>query len=411
MKLVFLTHLYPKTRIKEYIDNSKAGLASAADAHQYAIALGLNEQPCDLVLVNAPALFYYPLRYKKFHHKGEYIEENGLKIYNLSFSLIMEYTFISQYKSAKKALLQIVRESDEPVYIIVYGIKQQLMHAAVDVKKAFPGKVKLCDIVPDLPEDVNTHGQFVSRIISLIRDRFNKPTNYYFQFFDSFVLLTKQMNEKIKCKENQYIVSEGVYEDKTNHRLEHTEDRQLFTLFYGGMLYEKFGIKNLVNAVHSINNPNIRLQLCGYGDCVPFIKSISAIDHRIHYLGVLPREEVLNRQSCASLLVNPRIPDGNPFTKYSFPSKTMEYFGSGTPALIYQLKGIPEEYYQYCYSLDAKHTDECSLKNKILEIMSIPSVERIAKAAAAQRFVKEKKNYKVVGQQIYNLLARTINNA
>ncbi len=404
MKLIYLTHFYPKSRIDYYLSNSRAGLAAAADAHQYAIALGLSEYADEIEIVNVPALFYFPLRYKKFRHKGEYIEENGLKIHNLSFNLMMEYTFISQYRHTKRKLLDIVKNTNDNIYIIVYGIKQQLMHAAVDVKNQFPNRIKLCEIIPDLPEDVNTHGNIVSSLISAVRNRFNRPSSEYFKYFDKYVFLTKYMQEVVGCKAESFIVSEGIYEEKVSKRIEHQENPSVFTIFYGGMLYEKFGIKNLVDAVHSIDNPSIRLQLCGFGDCADYIKELSQKDSRIQYLGVLARAEVLNLQSRASLLVNPRVPDGNPFTRYSFPSKTMEYFGSGTPTLLYQLEGIPEEYYNYCYSIDSEHVDSQSLSDKIIEIIDTPVKDRLALASSARNFVLNQKNYKIVGKQIFDFI-------
>ena len=38
--------------------------------------------------------------------------------------------------------------------------------------------------------------------------------------------------------------------------------------------------------------------------------------------------------------VNPRQ-NNEEFTKYSFPSKTMEYLASGVPVVAYKLDGIP----------------------------------------------------------------------
>lgn len=407
MKVIFLSHMYPRSRREYYLARSRAGLAAAADAHQYAIALGLNEVCDDFNIVNLPALFYFPLRYRDFKHKGGFILENGLKINNLSFNTLMEYTFYSQYKAAKKTLIEIVGSTSEDVYIVVYGIKPQLMHAAIDIRDRYSGKVKLCDIIPDLPEDVNTHGSIVSSALALIRNAFHKTAQEYFSEFDSFVLLTKYMTEKVPCETKPYIVSEGIYEEKTVKRTKHKEDSHLFKIFYGGMLHERFGIINLLNAVSQIKNPHLKLQLCGYGDCIDRIKDASKDDKRIEYLGVLSRDEVLRYQTEASLLINPRIPDSNPYTRYSFPSKTMEYFGSGAPTLLYRLDGIPEEYYKYCYSLDNNHTDVSSLKTKIEEIISTPIQRRIELANRAREFVLEKKNYRVVGAQIFDLLNKS----
>ena len=67
-------------------------------------------------------------------------------------------------------------------------------------------------------------------------------------------------------------------------------------------------------------------------------------DSRIQYMGVAPNAEVVAAELDASLLVNPR-PTHEEFTKYSFPSKNIEYMASGTPLLTTKLPGMPKEYY------------------------------------------------------------------
>ena len=54
-------------------------------------------------------------------------------------------------------------------------------------------------------------------------------------------------------------------------------------------------------------------------------------------------------QHKATILVNPRTSEGE-FTKYSFPSKTMEYLLAGKSVVINRIPGIPEEYFNYVYT-------------------------------------------------------------
>ena len=407
MKIILLSHFYPRCKRDYYLSRSRAGLSAAADAHQYAIALGLQSCSDSFEIVNLPAVSHFPIRYKDICQKSEDIEENGLKIHNVGYNNIIEYQFVSRCVNAKRALDRIIKNSEEPIYIVVYGINFAINKAAVDIKHKYPNKVKLCDIIPDLPQDVNTHGSIVSRLLSIIRSLYFKPTEEYFPEFDSYVLLTDYMKEVVNCSPDKYIVSEGIYEEQVTKRIPHQEDPESFVLFYGGMLYEKFGIMNLVKAFRSITNENMKLQLCGYGDCVDRVVELSKIDKRIQYLGVIDRDKVLELQSKASLLINPRIPDGNPFTRYSFPSKTMEYFASGTPTLLYRLEGIPDEYYDYCYSLDAEHTSSVDLANKIIDISKIKVNERLGLAQRARTFVLEKKTPKIAARMICELLSRT----
>lgn len=406
MKVVFLSNFYPRCRRDYYLSRSKSGLASAADAHQYAIALGLNKVCDDFEIINSPSIFPYPIHFMDKSIPSEIIEENGLTINNVGSSTIMEYQFISRYKNIYKELKKVVGGAKDGVYIVVYAVNNSLMKAATMIKKQFDG-VKLCLIVPDLPEDMYTHSGLVTKLLWSYRNIYFGSPAYYYKQFDTFVLLTKYMQDKIGCRDDQFIVSEGVYEEQSIKRGEHDENVEKFTIFYGGMLYEKFGIMNLLKAFSMINNPNIHLVLCGAGDCEEKIKGMATVNDRLHYLGVVPREVALEEQTKASLLVNPRFPNENPFTRYSFPSKTMEYLASGTPALIYQLDGIPSEYYDYCYTLDKNHVDPTSLVGKILEIYNMKQSDRINKANKAREFILKNKNADVAGRKIYDLLKRT----
>jgi glycosyltransferase involved in cell wall biosynthesis len=65
-------------------------------------------------------------------------------------------------------------------------------------------------------------------------------------------------------------------------------------------------------------------------------------------LGVAPNEKIVEAECKATLLINPRFTTEE-FTKYSFPSKNMEYMASGTPLLTTKLPGMPEEYYPYVF--------------------------------------------------------------
>ena len=55
-------------------------------------------------------------------------------------------------------------------------------------------------------------------------------------------------------------------------------------------------------------------------------------------------------------MINPRSTLDD-FTKYSFPSKTIEYMYSGTPLLTTRLKGIPNEYFDFVFSAE-NNTEE-----------------------------------------------------
>lgn len=153
----------------------------------------------------------------------------------------------------------------------------------------------------------------------------------------------------------------------------------------------------------ALESPDLRLYICGDGDSRDEIMRLSCFDKRIVYKGQVKRSEAFQLQKNALLLINTRTPEGE-FTKYSFPSKVMEYLASGTPTLMYRLPGIPEEYYEYCYSLSRADID--SLSQMLTEILNLSESERIAKGQAAREFILKNKNPKSQTLKIINLLGR-----
>ena len=400
MRIVFLSSFYPRKIRELYLSNSRAGLSAAADAHQYAIALGLRKHCDNLDIINLPAVFPYPHRNKLPFVKKEIIEENGLTIHDLwGFNLYGIQPFV-RFHQAKKAIEEIATSTNDIVYVIVYGTESYALRSATECRKKYTN-IRICSVIADLP-------QYTDSLFVKIRNKiFFKPFEEYIHQFDSYVLLTKYMKDVVGCRDDNYIVSEGVYDETTTPRKINEKTNNAFVVLYTGMLHKQFGVLNLVNAIHQIQDKDIELHLCGYGNALGEINNIVQIDTRIKYLGVIPRDQALEEQSNASLLVNPRIPDNNPFTKYSFPSKTLEYLASGTPTLLYKLDGIPEEYYNYCYSLDSSNTHLQGLIEEIKRIKSIPPKDNIELGRKAREFVLSQKNSDVMAGRIVELLNST----
>src|SRR5690606_28854588 len=96
------------------------------------------------------------------------------------------------------------------------------------------------------------------------------------------------------------------------------------TILYTGTLAKRYGIVHLLEAFALIKDQDYRLWICGDGDARDEVNEKVRMDPRITYFSQISRERVLKFQKKATVLVNPRKSEGE-FTKYSFPSKTMEY--------------------------------------------------------------------------------------
>ena len=145
----------------------------------------------------------------------------------------------------------------------------------------------------------------------------------------------------------------------------------------------------LIEAFLLLDMEDVALSLYGDGPLIPFIKECERKDKRLHYYGVQPNEKIVEEELRATLLVNPR-PTTEKFTKYSFPSKNMEYMVSGTPLLTTQLPGMPQEYYPYVYLFEKESVD--GYLSKLSEILALPRKELLKRGCEARKFVLGRKN-------------------
>ena len=161
-------------------------------------------------------------------------------------------------------------------------------------------------------------------------------------------------------------------------------------MIYAGGLYERYGLKLLVDGFIQADVENTELWLYGNG---PFVESLNTYceNHpNIKYKGIRPNNEVVEAELKATLLVNPR-PTQEEFTKYSFPSKNMEYMVSGTPVLTTILPGMPKEYYPYVYLFDKGETTE-GYAEVLRNVLTLPNEELHEKGMKARTWVLENKN-------------------
>lgn len=220
--------------------------------------------------------------------------------------------------------------------------------------------------------------------------------------FNSYVFLTMQMNEVINKKNKPYLVMEGMVDYSIGQSVmtEMTLVSNRKVLYAGG-LHERYGLRTLVDSFMNLENPEYRLIIYGSGPYAGELKEKSKLDSRIEYRGVAPNEEVMNEEINCALLVNPR-PTNEEFTKYSFPSKNMEYMSTGRPLLTTKLPGMPPEYYPYVYLFN---DESCSGFEKTMEsILTLTDEELTMKGAMAQKWVLHYKNNVVQTAKIIELV-------
>lgn len=244
--------------------------------------------------------------------------------------------------------------------------------------------IKSVGIVTDMPGlMVGGSKSFLSNLIT----RINKS---YLGAFDYYVFLTKQMNPVLNIHKRPYLVMEGLV-DIDMQVTPHTEwiPEMKRNIIYAGGLYEQYGVKMLIEAFMQTSFEDVTFSIYGMGEMEQQIREYEKKDSRIHYYGAVPNSKVVEEELKATLLINPR-PTHEEFTKYSFPSKNMEYMVSGTPVLTTKLPGMPTEYYPYVFLFDEETVE--GYKKKLEEVLSLPYEKMKTKGEFGKRFVMMKKN-------------------
>lgn len=397
MKFIFLFGLFPEVYREEIEKNSKGNIQYAANALQWNIVKGFDLLD-SIKLINLPYVGSYPLAYRKlstptfkFEHKS------GANDINIGFFNFMYVNRYFRYLAARRQLLKTFNKlENDNTTIIIYSLNSSFLKAAVDAKSKFKN-IKLCVVAPDLPEYMSDKNSCLETILWKLESFLVRK---YVAEVDSFVFLTDYMAEALNVTDKPNIIIEGIFDPLIC--VKSKKKKQEKTILYTGTLERRYGILNLLTAFSKITDPDYRLWICGGGgDTNSEIVEFANKDKRIMHLGLRPHKEILELQQCATVLVNPRTSESK-FTKYSFPSKTMEYLVSGTPCILYKLEGIPPEYFAYCFVVE-EETIDC-LKNKIVEVCELGEEHRNKFGLAAKKFILEKKNPKAQCEKIINML-------
>ena len=212
------------------------------------------------------------------------------------------------------------------------------------------------------------------------------------------------MNAEVNPYNKPFLVMEGLVDSKIVNNGESTSLRKTKRiLLYAGGIYEKYGVKNLIEAFMLLKARDVELHIYGSGDLENVMPEYCSSDSRIIYYGVVRNTTVVDRLVEATILINPR-PTTEEFTKFSFPSKNMEYMVSGTPLLTTKLPGMPSEYFDYVYLIGDETV--LGISGTLEYFLSKPANELIHFGKKAQKFVLKNKSNEIQAKKIIDFLKK-----
>lgn len=399
----FLGGVFPKDIYGEVFRKSKTGMQNAANNLQWSIIEGLDYNLFKpLTLLNFMFVGSYPSNYSDVFIKSfTFSHTKRATDYNYGF---LNFTGIKQLvlkvlvkNSVKKWA---IKHKTKNKILFVYSAQPYFLEAIKHLKKEH-ANLHVCLILPDLPIYMGLNLKENSFRTKYIKAQGNKIHNFV-EYIDSFVFLTSAMANYLNIH-SRFIVVEGMAKSQDiNNLTDYPVDTTVKTVVYTGSLAKKYGILELIEAFSSIKSTEYRLVICGDGEARVNITQAASYDSRIVYKGLLPSNEVLNIQRGATVLINPRrnIDD---YTKYSFPSKIIEYMSVGKPVICFKLDGIPSEYDDYLTYIKEDVTD--GMADKIVEICELSQKELDNIGNKNRRFIVSYKNNNFQTMRILKMIS------
>lgn len=398
MKILFICGFVGKEHYKFISTKSIGAIENSANEFQRKIINGLkNQSDVNLDILSAPLVGAWPSAYKEIYFP-KLIDENK-QINYVDFNNIYGFRNISRTFSLKKNVKKFMIETrGQDRAIIVYCAHTPFIEAAVYARK-FDRNIKIHLIVPDLPQYMNLNKKkplfykFLKRIDNGIMLKLIKN-------IDTFTLLTDQMAKVLNIGERKYNVIEGIIpDDVCIEKINKNNDMK--SILYSGKLIESFGIKKLIDAFLLLKSNSCRLMICGSGELEDYVKRSARLHENINYFGQVAPKIVRELQRKADVLVNPRCNDSE-YTKYSFPSKNLEYLMTGNPVVAYMLDGIPEKYIDYFYV--PKDNSEVSLANALRKALKENVAERNSRIEKMQEDIFKKLSSFYVARSIIDII-------
>ncbi|MCX5831445.1 MAG: glycosyltransferase [Deltaproteobacteria bacterium] len=224
--------------------------------------------------------------------------------------------------------------------------------------------------------------------------------------FTGIIPLTQSVGEDFAPGRPMMVMEGGVDPDDVgakSHPVEVPSAERI--CLFSGTLNEINGIDLLLRAFRLIPDPNFRLWIFGKGPLEAEVRAATQQDDRIVYRDFLPNAEVLRYQRQATVLLNAR-PTNQLITRYTFPSKLIEYMLSGRPVITTALSGIPKDYFDFIYVL-FDETPE-GLSRLLIDVCAKPAFELYELGGRAQEFILQTKNWSIQGRRVYEFICNGI---
>lgn len=329
------------------------------------------------------------LKRMEINELGKNIEEEGIN-YILYDNKIIEAGYWGFFSETMKNIKQWIRQDKVVVVTDALGIVADIVSTMAHLIYG----IETVGIVTDLPQYVGNPQKITEKARCFIN-------LFFMRRFQKYVLLTESMSEWVNKKNKYQCIVEGICD--WNSLQENTEEIPKYdnkVCMYAGSLHREYGIDMLIQGFLKAKVENSELHIYGKGNYAEEIENICRQHNNVVFYGQYAHDKILEEEKKVTLLVNPR-PTNEEYTKYSFPSKTLEYMASGTPVLMTRLPGMPRDYEEYVYLFQNETID--GYAQTLREVLESKD-KMMETGEKARKFILSTRNNRVQAKKIIDEL-------
>ncbi|WP_201546554.1 glycosyltransferase [Psychrobacter immobilis] len=159
-------------------------------------------------------------------------------------------------------------------------------------------------------------------------------------------------------------------------------------IIFAGTINNENGISIILNYLKGNRNDKVEFVFYGTGNEIPKLIEYMKNDNRVKYKGSVPINELSQALSKADYLINLRDPNSIACS-YSFPSKLIQFMGSGVPVISNSFPGLSNSYKKYLINVRGFSGEEL---NEVLS--NLPSRdESIKLGSSSKEFILKNNNW------------------
>ncbi|KAB2843432.1 MAG: glycosyltransferase family 4 protein [Ignavibacterium sp.] len=166
---------------------------------------------------------------------------------------------------------------------------------------------------------------------------------------------------------------ESIFNNRNNSK--EKSDKNKYVVMYHGIIIERYGFEELLNAVNLLKDkiPGLELRIYGTGeDLSIFIEMVQKLDleNIVNYFGQVSIEKIVEIiPECNVGIIPNRL---TPFTKINLPTRIFEYLHLNRPVVVPRTQGI-KDYFDESSIFYFNAGDAENLANVILDVYSNPT--------------------------------------